>query len=67
MGRWSSWFCLLIVPVAGIVPRLVVKAFAQRFCPSDIQIAREAEKFGRLSDWERVEIEMNQLPVDQPT
>ncbi|XP_021759697.1 phospholipid-transporting ATPase 1-like [Chenopodium quinoa] len=61
MGKWSSWFCLLIVPVAGIIPRFVIKVFGQRFFPGDILIAREAEKFGTFSDWERG-IEMNQWP-----
>lgn len=61
MGRWSSWFCLLIVPIASIIPRFVVKVFGQRFCPGNIQIAREAEKYGAFSDWEGG-IEMHQFP-----
>ncbi|KMS95953.1 hypothetical protein BVRB_003610 [Beta vulgaris subsp. vulgaris] len=66
MGNLSTWLCLLIVPVVGLIPRFVVKVFSQRFCASDIQIAREAEKNGTFSDWEFGEIEMNQLPGDHP-
>ncbi|KAH9606304.1 hypothetical protein KSS87_020637 [Heliosperma pusillum] len=61
MGRWSFWFCLIIVPVVGMIPRFVAKVFEQRFCPNDIQIAKEAEKFGTFSEWENAQIEMNQL------
>ena len=62
MGKWSFWLSLLIIPVAGLVPRFIVKVFSQYYFPSDVQIAREAEKFGTFSDWERGELEMNPLP-----
>ncbi|KAK4766163.1 hypothetical protein SAY87_007805 [Trapa incisa] len=63
-GTWVFWLCLLAIIVAALVPRLVVKFFHQYYCPSDIQIAREAEKYGRLRDHGTVEIEMN--PILEP-
>ena len=65
MGRGSAWLCLIIAPVASIIPRFIFKVFGQRFFPGDIQIAREAEKLGTLSDWEHSEIQMNQTHVDR--
>lgn len=55
------WVCLLGITVGGLVPRFVVKAFIQYCKPNDIQIAREAEKFGNVREsWQRdSEIEMN--------
>ncbi|KAJ8447209.1 hypothetical protein Cgig2_030440 [Carnegiea gigantea] len=64
MGRWSFWLSLLIIAVAGLVPRFIVIVFSQYYFPSDVQIAREAEKFGTFSDWERGEIQMNPLPLN---
>ncbi|KAJ8756242.1 hypothetical protein K2173_025054 [Erythroxylum novogranatense] len=53
------WFCLLAIIVAALIPRFVVKVLYQYYSPDDIQIAREAEKFGRPRELEDVEIEMN--------
>jgi len=61
MGKLTFWLCLVAIPVAGLIPRFVVKVFGQYYCPSDVQIAKEAEKFGTFSDWESGEIEMNPL------
>ncbi|GMH13264.1 hypothetical protein Nepgr_015105 [Nepenthes gracilis] len=58
-GTASFWLCLLAVPIAGIIPRFVVKILSQFLCPDDIQIAREAEKFGHLIGRGGSEIEMN--------
>ncbi|KAK4799242.1 hypothetical protein SAY86_024607 [Trapa natans] len=61
---WAFWLCLLAIIVAAFAPRLVVKFFHQYYFPSDIQIAREAEKYGWLRDHGIVEIEMN--PILEP-
>lgn len=61
MGKLTFWLCLLAIPVAGLIPHFAVKVFSQYYCPSDIQIAKEAEKFGTFSDWENGEIEMSPL------
>ncbi|KAK9735052.1 hypothetical protein RND81_04G180700 [Saponaria officinalis] len=66
MGRWSFWFCLLIVPIAGMIPRFTAKVFEQRFCPNDVQIAKEAEKLGTFSGWENGETEMSRLQEPPP-
>lgn len=57
------WACLLGITVGALVPRFVVKAFVQYCKPNDIQIAREAEKFGdvRESRQRDSEIEMNPI------
>ncbi|CAM8966974.1 unnamed protein product [Rhodiola kirilowii] len=46
------WICLLGIIVAALLPRFVVKILWQYLKPSDIQIAREAEKSGRLRELE---------------
>ncbi|XP_059652856.1 phospholipid-transporting ATPase 1 [Cornus florida] len=55
------WLCLLGIPVAAMIPRFVVKALVQYYRPSDVQIAREAEKFGNFRNFEGAEIEMNPI------
>jgi hypothetical protein len=45
MGTWRFWFCLLGVIIVGLIPHFVGKAFLEFVMPSDIQIARELEKF----------------------
>ncbi|XP_010266737.1 PREDICTED: phospholipid-transporting ATPase 1 [Nelumbo nucifera] len=59
------WLCLLAILVAAVVPRFVVKVSSQYFSPSDVQIAREAEKFGIPQEFERTEVEMNPI-LDHP-
>jgi phospholipid-transporting ATPase len=49
MGTGLFWFLLLIIVVAAMVPHFVIKAFTEHFSPSDIQIAREMEKFEALN------------------
>ncbi|GAB2277741.1 Alanine--tRNA ligase [Dionaea muscipula] len=69
-GKGAFWLCMLAVPVVGMIPRFVVKFWSQYHRPSDIQIAREAEKF---SDWssfsssrEGGAIEMNHRVISNP-
>ncbi|KAH6755780.1 aminophospholipid ATPase 1 [Perilla frutescens var. hirtella] len=61
------WVCLLGITVGALVPRFVVKAFVQYCKPDDVQIAREAEKFGNLreSGQRDAQIEMNPI-FDRP-
>ncbi|KAF2294813.1 hypothetical protein GH714_020181 [Hevea brasiliensis] len=61
----SFWLCLLAIVVAALLPRFVVKVLYQHFSPSDIQITREAEKFGSRREFGAVEIEMN--PILEPS
>ncbi|KAH7862952.1 hypothetical protein Vadar_011455 [Vaccinium darrowii] len=64
-GTGMFWLCLLGAPVGALIPRFVVKLLVQRYRPDDIQIAREAEKFGSSREFEGTEIEMNPM-FDQP-
>ncbi|KAI4339311.1 hypothetical protein MLD38_024268 [Melastoma candidum] len=52
------WTLLLIVVVAALTPRFLVKVLYQYYQPNDIQIAREAEKFGTFGQVEQSELEM---------
>lgn len=54
------WVCLLGIMVGALVPRFVVKAFIQHCKPSDIHIAREAEKFENSQQLD-AQIEMNTI------
>ncbi|KAI3664865.1 hypothetical protein L6452_43474 [Arctium lappa] len=58
-SKGSFWICLLGIQIAAIVPRFGIKMFIQHCKPSDIQIAREAEKFGNSMESRGAEIEMN--------
>ncbi|GAB2218904.1 hypothetical protein Droror1_Dr00002137 [Drosera rotundifolia] len=53
MGNSAFWLCMIGVPVVGMIPRFVVKYVSQYYCPSDIQIAREAEKYNEDGSWIR--------------
>ncbi|EPS74312.1 hypothetical protein M569_00437, partial [Genlisea aurea] len=46
------WVCLAIATVVALIPRFVVKACVEYLRPSDVQIAREAEKFGNSMEME---------------
>ncbi|KAL8162065.1 hypothetical protein V2J09_013554 [Rumex salicifolius] len=61
----SFWLCLIAVPIISLMPRFTIQVFKQYLCPSDVQLAREAEKCGGLRHWEneRNEIEMSQFSV----
>ncbi|KAL0397361.1 UNVERIFIED_CONTAM: Phospholipid-transporting ATPase 1, partial [Sesamum calycinum] len=39
------WLCLLCIMIGALLPRFLIKVFMQYYKPTDIQIAREAEKF----------------------
>jgi len=39
----TYWMTILLIIIVALLPRFSCKAFYQVFCPSDIQIAREAE------------------------
>ena len=59
------WLCLLAIIIAALIPRFVVKVLYQLYTPSDVQIAREAEKFQTQIESGAVEIEMNPI-LDTP-
>lgn len=59
------WLCLLGIIIAALLPRFVVKFIYQYYRPCDVQIAREAEKFGNPREFANVQIEM--IPIsDRP-
>ncbi|KAK9074962.1 hypothetical protein SSX86_003281 [Deinandra increscens subsp. villosa] len=58
-SKGSFWICLLGIQIAALVPRFVIKMVIQHCKPSDIQIAREADKFGNSLELTGQEIEMN--------
>ncbi|XP_031485201.1 phospholipid-transporting ATPase 1-like isoform X1 [Nymphaea colorata] len=45
----TYWLTIFLVTILALLPRFLLKILQQMFWPSDIQIAREAEKFGKLS------------------
>ncbi|XP_004511165.1 phospholipid-transporting ATPase 1-like [Cicer arietinum] len=47
-GTALFWLCLLGIQIAALLPRFVVKFVYQYYCPDDIQISREVEKFRTL-------------------
>jgi phospholipid-transporting ATPase len=61
MGTGLFWLLLLIIVFTAMVPHFVIKAFTEHFRPSDIQIAREMEKFGNVNQVGRSEIPMRGL------
>jgi hypothetical protein len=63
MTEWEYWFDLLLILALGLLPRLCVRVFWQRFFPSDIQVAREAEIKGYGSgSLEQGGLELNEVP-----
>ncbi|XP_052156599.1 phospholipid-transporting ATPase 1-like [Oryza glaberrima] len=61
MGTGLFWLLLLIIVVAAMVPHFVIKAFTEYFTPSDIQVAREREKFENVNQVNRSEVPMTRL------
>ncbi|KAL8162069.1 hypothetical protein V2J09_013558 [Rumex salicifolius] len=61
VGTGSFWLCLIGVPLMSLIPRFVVKVFSQYNSPSDVHIAREAEKLRILRDWANEEVEMSRF------
>ncbi|KAJ6901267.1 hypothetical protein NC651_019120 [Populus alba x Populus x berolinensis] len=55
------WLCLLAKILAALIPRYVVKFLYQYYSPYDIQIAREAEKFGSPRESRNTKIETNPI------
>lgn len=44
----TYWLTILLITALALLPRFIYKVIQQIFCPSDIQIAREAEIMGRV-------------------
>lgn len=63
-GTALFWLCLLGIQIAALLPRFVVKFIHQYYCPNDIQISREVEKFANLRINGNAEIEM--LHISNP-
>ncbi|XP_062211113.1 phospholipid-transporting ATPase 1-like isoform X2 [Phragmites australis] len=59
MGTGLFWALLLAVTVAGMIPHFAAKAFKEYFTPSDIQIAREMEKWQDTHDVTHPEVQMS--------
>lgn len=55
------WLCFIAVIIMAMVPRFVIKVFRQYLRPSDVQIAREAEKFCISNEFVRRDLEMNPI------
>ncbi|XP_057768948.1 LOW QUALITY PROTEIN: phospholipid-transporting ATPase 1-like [Salvia miltiorrhiza] len=55
------WVCLSLITIGALLPRFAVKVFVQYFGHNDIQIAREAEKFGNSRRNSQTQIEMHQI------
>ncbi|KAL2641929.1 hypothetical protein R1flu_009516 [Riccia fluitans] len=60
--EWSYWFDILLILTLALLPRFCVKVFWQRFFPSDIQIAREAEIKGHDVNRIEVGVELSEVP-----
>ncbi|XP_042061135.1 phospholipid-transporting ATPase 1-like isoform X1 [Salvia splendens] len=55
------WVCLSLIMIGALLPRFAVKVFVQYYGHNDIQIAREAEKFGNTRRYSQTQIEMHQI------
>ncbi|XP_061358473.1 phospholipid-transporting ATPase 1-like isoform X2 [Gastrolobium bilobum] len=64
-GTAMFWLCLLGIVIAALLPRFVVKFIYQYYCPNDIQISREVEKFGDQVN-EVGQVEMHHIPNGPP-
>ncbi|KFK24933.1 hypothetical protein AALP_AA8G043800 [Arabis alpina] len=62
---WMFWFCLLAIVVTSLLPRFAIKFLGEYYRPSDVRIAREAEKLGTFIDSQTRGIEMNRI-ADPP-
>ncbi|OAY73026.1 Phospholipid-transporting ATPase 1 [Ananas comosus] len=65
LGTGSFWLCLLAIIVVGMIPHFAAKAVTEHFMPSDIQIARELEKFHNSDGANRSEIPLRTLMQQQ--
>ncbi|KAL2230883.1 phospholipid-transporting ATPase 1 [Sesamum indicum] len=64
-GTKLFWVCLLSITVGALLPHFVVKVIVQYSSPSDLQIAREAEKFRSPRELRHTQIEMNPIFYDR--
>ena len=55
------WLDLVLIVVAALGPRFVAKYAIQRFFPSDIQIAYEAQQRGRLASMGERPMELSEV------
>lgn len=55
------WLCILGILIAALVPRYSVKVLYHYISPSDVMLAREAEKVGSSRDFRVLEVEMNPI------
>ncbi|KAG7554138.1 P-type ATPase cytoplasmic domain N [Arabidopsis suecica] len=62
---WMFWFCLLAIVVTALLPRFAIKFLVEYYRPSDVRIAREAEKLGTFRESQPLGVEMN-LIQDPP-
>ncbi|CAL9229196.1 unnamed protein product [Arabidopsis halleri] len=62
---WMFWFCLLAIVVTALLPRFAIKFLVEYYRPSDVRIAREAEKLGTFRESRPLGVEMN-LIQDPP-
>ena len=60
-STWMFWFCLLAIVVTSLLPRFAIKYLGEYYRPSDVRIAREAEKLGTFIESQTMETEMNQI------
>ncbi|XP_010452395.1 PREDICTED: phospholipid-transporting ATPase 1 [Camelina sativa] len=58
---WMFWFCLLAIVVTSLLPRFAIKFLVEYYRPSDVRIAREAEKLRTFRESEPLGVEMNQI------
>lgn len=58
---WMFWFCLLAIVVTSLLPRFAIKFLGEYYRPSDVRIAREAEKLGTFRESQTLGVEMNQI------
>lgn len=65
MGTGLFWLCLLGIIGAGMLPHFSAKALKEYLMPSDIQIAREMDKFRRINAATTSEIQMNRFSTPQ--
>ncbi|KAL3678117.1 hypothetical protein R1sor_021073 [Riccia sorocarpa] len=59
---WRYWFDILLILALALLPRFCVKVFWQRFFPSDIQIALEAEVKGHHGGKVELGVELSEVP-----
>ncbi|KAJ7294782.1 hypothetical protein O6H91_Y232800 [Diphasiastrum complanatum] len=61
IGTAYYWLNLLLIIVLGLLPRFCIKVIKQRWWPSDVHIAREADKLDRNYMSKQSSLELNVL------